>query len=286
MILNKRGASLALAGAVVIAALAFWLWPRPLVWACGARSGEDLLPNGNGSTYTDGPITIDMNDLPPDDPRMPRGGRYIYPGDASNLKGDDAVVSRVTLYDAACDSIVIDGQPLTRQTLPESFTVVDADGGEGVSMVLNFGSDRAVVLRGIPMAYWAAGAAQQKHGTAGPDAMAGDSSDEVFVPGGGPDTVAPAGGNDRVVYSFGDLTIQSTPPNAGQDTLNLSRYKLGDIGLAVDGDDLLLTTTEGTIRIQDQLSSPESNIETLLLADKNMLDMTGMPALLAERAAN
>lgn len=230
-----------------------------------------------------------MNNLPPDDERMPRGGSYIYAGSASILQSSNSTPQNVTWFDAACDALVVDGQPLSGQVIPANLTLADARSGYGVSMVLRFGEnnpDGAVVLRGVVKSIWAAGSSQQEHGTAGPDTMIGDNSDQVFVPGGGPDTVAPAGGNDRVVYSFGDLTIQSTPPNAGQDTLNLSRYKLGDIGLAVDGDDLLLTTTEGTIRIQDQLSSPESNIETLLLADKKMLDMTGMPALLAERAAN
>ena len=283
MILNKRGASLALGGAVFIAALAFWLWPRPLVWACGARSGSDLLPNVDGAAYAVDKNILNPKNLASPDTRMPRGGRYIYPGRASNLSKDDNVISRVTLYDAACDSIVIDGQPLAGTTLPDSYTVYDGKNDNGNSMVLTYGEgDRAIILRGIPMAYWAAGAAQQKHGTAGPDAMVGDSSNEVFVPGGGPDTVAPAGGNDRVVYSFGDLTILSNPSNSGEDTLNLSRYTLNDIMLAADGNDLLITTAEGTIRIKDQLSHAGNNIETLMLADKEVMDMKDIPELLSQ----
>ncbi len=230
-----------------------------------------------------------MNNLPPDDPRMPRGGSYIYAGSASILQSSNSTPLKVTGFDAACDALVVDGQPLGGDALPPNLTIADARSGEGVSMVLRFGEDNtdgAVVLRGVVRSIWAAGTAQQKHGTAGPDAMIGDSTDEVFVPGAGPDTVAPAGGNDRVIYSFGNLTILSTPPNSGRDTLNLSRYKFNDIGLTKEGNDLLLTTSEGTIRLQDQLSGSDNNVESVLLADENELDMREMPKLLEQGAAN
>jgi hypothetical protein len=280
--------------AALLVAAAAWLWLRPAdvksgIWACGSPIWEFQSADQGNAPRSDGKITIDMNNLPPDDPRMPRGGSYIYAGSASILQSTNSTPQRVTWFDAACDALVVDGQPLSGDVIPPGLTVADARSGEGVSMVLRFGDynpDGAVVLRGVAKSIWAAGAAQQRHGTAGPDAMVGDSSDEVLVPGAGPDTIAPAGGNDRVVYSFGDLTILSTPPNSGQDTLNLSRYKLDDIGIVKEGDDLLLSTTEGTIRIQNQLSVPDNNIETLLLADKEKLDMTEIPALLAQRAAN
>jgi Ca2+-binding RTX toxin-like protein len=207
---------------------------------------------------------------------MPLGGSYGHPPDTTNLVTPVAMILRVTLFDAAGDAIVIDGQPVSATTLPPGAILTHS----GPEMILRLNGDDDVILRGIPLTYWAEGAARQIHGTAFADVLPGTAGADVLVPGGsktliepgesvnsGPDLVLPGTGDDRIVFSLGNLTIGATPPDSGTDTLDLRRFKRADLTLSRDGADLMIATPDGTIRLVGQ-NSADSNIETLLLDGK------------------
>ena len=232
---------------------------------------------------TSGEISMDMNNLPPSENRVPRGGKYVETQGVTNLSGAEENVIRVRMFDAAYDTIVIDGQPLGPDNIPANMTIFDGDG----SMVALFGGDGAIILRGIPLEWWAAGARRQQHGTAGRDCLYGNDTAEVFAPGGGFDTIAPGGGDDRINFAFDDLIILSDPPNLCVDTLDLRRFSTGQIGMLIEGYDAVISTPNGTIRVQDQFRELlGGNIERILLADEQVLSMADMRRILSPDAQN
>lgn len=262
-------------GALVSIALLVLLDPLlpPALWAPGTRHGSEVVKR-DWFPYRGGPITIDMNKLPPRDIVMPQGGSYVHGGDVANLTSGLNEVLRVTAFDASSDAVVMDGQPLNGRDAPEGWLLAEAND----SAILRAG-DGAVVLRGVSLALWAKGAAQQMHGTAGDDTLTGTRSGEALIPGGGIDLVIPAGGDDWIGFTSGDKIIADAPPNEGLDTLDLRRFVRTDLQVTAEGDDLVVATPDGWIRLEGQLGAPDGNIETVLLARDDMLDAGSLLAL-------
>ncbi|WP_300029334.1 calcium-binding protein [uncultured Roseobacter sp.] len=113
--------------------------------------------------------------------------------------------------------------------------------------------------------------------TAGDDVVDGTAYDDQIVGTGGNDTIFAGDGNDLISYLSGDDVISEM--NAGSDTLDLSQFVAEQVIFREVGDDVLIETPVGTIRLENQLlhavGSPLSNIETVLF-DGSTLDETGI----------
>ena len=185
-------------------------------------------------------------------------------------------VYQVTWFDAACDSIVVNGQPLDAGSIPPGLTLTHS----GTSMILLSGDGYGVVLRGVPLTLWADGAAAQIHGTAGDDSLTGTEGNDVISSGGGNDRIVPGAGDDRIVYAFGTDVIGNTPPNTGIDSLDLRRFAPSELGFAASGNDLLIQTADGSLRVEGQLTGA-GNIEMLLLKREKTMTAAEMRAAAA-----
>lgn len=235
-----------------------------------------MIPS-DGTAPTGGAITIDMSKLPdPADP-TPGGGSFVYSDGVSNLHSDLSEVLRVTYFDAACDAVVLDGTPLDGKTTEATAARWRITEGKNSALVL-LGAEGAVILRGVSLVLWQAGAARQIHGTAGDDNLVGTEQSDVFWSGGGSDRIAPAAGDDHIGYSVGDDVILNTPVNSGSDTLNLRRFSAADLGFTAQAADLIITTPIGKITLQDQLLGA-GNLEMILLADDQTLTASDLQAL-------
>lgn len=205
----------------------------------------------------------------------PRGGSYVYGGDAANLHFGETEVYRVTYFNPTCHAVVVGGQPLGPDLLPEGGKVIEKDG----STALIWPEGWAVVLRGVSMDVWRQAQAMQISGTAADDALVGTAGPDVMVPGGGNDQVAPGPGDDAIVYSSGALVVLNTPPNAGNDHIELGRFAARDLTFSTDGADLVITTADGTIRLQGQLAEQADQIEALRLRDDLLVTAAEMRKL-------
>jgi Ca2+-binding RTX toxin-like protein len=227
----------------------------------GSMTGTSII--GNNA------ITITMPD--PDDETSGssggvHGGRYGNSSSGSNLTGGEGV-SRVTGFNTNLNSIFVGGVALGASSLPTGITASEVDG----STIITYGQDDHVVLRGVSLAAWQAGAAGQILGGLSDDALTGTAGNDVFAGGGGDDTITAGAGDDHITYSSGNDLILGDLDNTGTDTLDLGRFAASDVRFAVSGDDVLITTTDGTIRLADQVlhevGDPLSNIEAITLSD-------------------
>lgn len=227
----------------------------------GSISGTSIVGNNV--------ITITMPD--PDDETSGsnggvQGGRYGNSSSGSNLTGGEGV-SRVTGFNTGLNSIVIGGIALGAGSLPTGITASEVNG----STIITYGQDDHVLLRGVSLAAWQTGAAGQILGGLGDDALTGTAGNDVFAGGGGDDTIAAGAGDDHITYSSGDDVILGGLDNTGTDTLDLGRFAASDVRFAVSGDDVLITTTDGTIRLADQVlhevGDTLSNIEAITFSD-------------------
>lgn len=201
-----------------------------------------------------------------DGPRPPRGGAYLKASGGSNVESGDGVL-RVGGFDAATDTVVVNGHALSGSDLPNGVTAWDYRG----SAVIQYGRGEAVVLRGVTVDQWQAGAAGQILGTAAAENLEGTASADVIAGGGGADTITAGAGDDRINFASGDDVILGDLLNAGADTLDLRRFKAGKVTLRVSEEDVLIATPDGTIRLGSQvlhdLGHARSNIERILFAD-------------------
>lgn len=228
---------------------------------------------------TDRPINAYRMTMPKDaaaPSEWPRGGSYAYGGDAANLRFGEVEVYRVTYFNPACHAVVVDGQPLGPDHLPEGGKVIEKDG----STALIWPEGWAVILRGVPLGVWRQGQAAQISGTAGNDRLEGTTGPDVMVPGGGSNQVAPGAGDDAIVYSSGALVVLNTPRNEGNDHLELGRFAVADLTLAADAADLLITTRDGVIRLQSQLATKGGQVEWVRLRDGARLTAEDMRRLI------
>ncbi|HMO70966.1 MAG TPA: putative Ig domain-containing protein, partial [Paracoccaceae bacterium] len=99
--------------------------------------------------------------------------------------------------------------------------------------------------------------------------------------GPGADTIAALGGDDTIVYAGGDDVILGDASNTGFDTLDLRAHAAGEVTFAVSGNDILIATPDGTIRLADQVrravGHSRSNIERIVFSDGE-LDEAGIRA--------
>ncbi len=204
-------------------------------------------------------------------PPPPRGGSYHNSSGASNLSGGEET-RRLTSFNASQDTVVISGVALNGSNLASGVTAYQSGG----STVIAYGTDDNVVLRGVTLAQWQAGASVQILGGAGADSLTGTGGANVFAGGGGADTISAGAGNDRINYASGNDVILGHLSNAGTDTLDLRRFTARDVTFRVSGQDVLITTADGTIRlgsqIQYDLGNARSNIETILLRNRSLTE--------------
>jgi trimeric autotransporter adhesin len=216
----------------------------------------------------DGSITITMpNPSDPDSEQNPRGGSYGYAPDATSLSGGEGT-TLITGYDAAKDAVVIGGNVINAQTLGGNVTARETSLGT----IITYGEDDNVVLRGVTLAQWQAGAAQQIHGTSASEIVNGTTGANVIVSGGGNDTIIAGAGDDRIIYTSGnDVIVGNATYNSGFDTLDLGRFKASDVHFSFSGWDILVITPDGTIRLDYQarydIGDVKSNIERIVFSD-------------------
>jgi hypothetical protein len=234
--------------------------PPPL-WDCGSRSGRDVTFSKGGKRDKDGNIIPRAHDAPRSP--FPRGGAYAYGGFAANLKSSSIDVWRLGPFDVVCHAVVLDGTPLHPDRLRFARAVVEFEGSGGVI----WHDETAIVLRGIPIAWWRRGASRQVHGTARDDTLIGTDGDDVIVPGSGNDLVMPGGGNDAVVFTSGTLVIADDPQNSGADHVELTRFGMANVAFTQSGTDLIISTPDGFIRIVNQLATAQGQVERIRLGE-------------------
>ena len=225
----------------------------------------------------DGTVTITLpnpND-PPDTEQNPRGGSYNYAPRATSLSGGEGT-NLITNYNVAKNAVVIDGKVINAQTLGGTITARETS----IGTIISYGDDDNVVLRGVTLAQWQAGAAQQIHGTSASEFLNGTTGANVLVSGGGSDRIAAGSGDDLIIYTSGDdVIIGNSTKNTGFDTLDLGRFNAADVHFSVSGWDVLIATPDGTIRleyqIRNELGNSEANIEKIVFKDGS-LDETGI----------
>jgi hypothetical protein len=260
--------------ALAIGVFSFPAAAKPL-WPCLPRLGEAVV-NEFHPPHIDGDerFHIKMRMPNPEDP-MPRGGSYAQASAASDLSRDTSAPQRIFLFDPGCDSLVLDGQPLSEANLPRGVTITESSN----SMILLLPNGGAVILRGIRPALWREGVARQIHGTRFSETLTGTEGPDVFSPGWGRDTVIPGAGDDSITYARGDLTIANQPPNLGQDLLDLRRFRLEDLQFFAQGPEITIKTPNGKIHLPDQRAA-NGNIEMILLQDEASLSAAELAALI------
>lgn len=196
----------------------------------------------------------------------PRGGSYGSSGSVSNLVGGEGV-RRISHFDPVKDTVTIGGVALNATGLPAGVMATETNG----STVLRYGEDDAVVLRGVTLAAWTAGAMAQISGASGADSLTGTSLADVIAGGGGADTVSAGSGDDRINYASGDDFILGGTLNRGNDALNLSQYHFDGVVFDVNGSDLVITTSDGVITVEKEFAYAPghefTNIEMIEFAD-------------------
>ena len=210
-----------------------------------------------------------MNNLPPPDQMPPRGGSYDYAEAVSDLRSNPPPTLKITKFDPTHDRVVLDGQPLDGVNLPPGLRMEEKQ----ESTVLLFPDG------GLTPALWQAGAARQIHGSVGNDALKGGAADDVFVPGSGQDSVTPDAGDDYILYTSGITTILNSPPNLGDDRLDLRRFSTNDLAFHAEGQDLHITSPSGDVLLKGQFSA-SGNIETVLLAEQRVLTSRDLRSML------
>ena len=117
------------------------------------------------------------------------------------------------------------------------------------------------------------------------DTIDASSGADILNGGAGDDSLTGGAGDDMFVYTGGNDTIMGDGFNHGNDTLDLSQYMAAQVSFAVDGNDVVITTPDGTIRLEDEVFRTSghyhSNIENIIFAD-GYLDEQG----LRDRAIN
>lgn len=107
--------------------------------------------------------------------------------------------------------------------------------------------------------------------TSGNDLIAGTGFADTLSGGAGDDTVTGWAGNDTFLFTSGNDLILGNDSNFGTDTVNLSQYAAADVHFSVSGTDVLITTPDGSLRLQYQirydLADPHSNIEAVQFSD-------------------
>lgn len=101
--------------------------------------------------------------------------------------------------------------------------------------------------------------------TTGSDSVLGTNFSDIIYDNEGNDTITAKGGDDEIYYNSGDDVIAGGLENLGTDTLYLSEHRADDVIFSVDGNDILVSTSAGSIRLQQQIEwdigNANSNIE-------------------------
>jgi Ca2+-binding RTX toxin-like protein len=202
---------------------------------------------------------------------VPRGGQYAVADQVVDLDAGSGGY-RYRSFDAVKNSVVINGVAQSATTLSAGVSVSEVNG----STVFRFGNDDFVVLRGVTLAAWQAGAAAQIIGGVGNDVLMGTASAEVFVGGDGSDTITGGLGDDWINYTSGNDVIIGDTENRGQDTLDMRQFTLAQLSFSIVGTDVLIGTPNGIVRLEKQIQHDlgyfRSNIETVLLADGTLTE--------------
>lgn len=107
--------------------------------------------------------------------------------------------------------------------------------------------------------------------TSGNDLIAGTGFADTISGGAGDDTITGSNGDDSFLFTSGNDLILGNDSNFGTDTVNLSQYAAADVRFSVSGTDVLITTADGSLRLQYQirydLADPHSNIEAVQFSD-------------------
>jgi Ca2+-binding RTX toxin-like protein len=212
-----------------------------------------------------------------------RGGQYLT---ANSVVDVDTGIGgyRYSQFDPTKNSVVINGVAQSATALSAGVTVYEASG----STVFRFGHGDFIVLRGVTLAAWQAGSAAQIKGGLGDDVLTGTASADVFVGGDGADTITGGLGDDWINYTSGNDVIVGDMENRGQDTLDLRQFTASQLHFSVSGNDILIQTPNGTIRLENQLrhdlGHSRSNVETILIAGATLTETAIRARALGDQA--
>lgn len=122
-------------------------------------------------------------------------------------------------------------------------------------------------------------------GTSGNDVLLGLDGNDTLVGRDGDDTLSGGDGNDVFRYTGGNDIIASDDVGTGVDTLDLTQFARSDINVSRDGADAIISTPDGTIRLQNQFASA-GEINTIALVQLSDVTLTAQDVLDASEVLN
>ena len=219
-----------------------------------------------GNIYTLGPGTYDTTSMDlgtRSDGELPDSAQLVY-GNGATL---DGINGNTASGQFATTSLDMDLEL-------ESVTVSGASQDTIIAFNNAIGSDFSDSISGTA-------GANALSGLAGDDMLDGRGGDDLLNGGAGNDTIIGGAGNDTIVYSGGDDTIEGNFAAYGNDTLDLSQYNADQVTFLNVGNDIVITTPDGSITLDNQIrwdiGHVRSNIENLIFAD-GTLDEAGIRA--------
>lgn len=204
-----------------------------------------------------------FNVIMPSDPNLTN-----KTADRSTSLSSSNAPKNVHNFNSSGDVLVLDGMVINPNTPGGAVTLTQVGGDVQVSA----NGATAAMLVGVSLSAWQSAAATQLTGTAGDDVLSGTGAADLIAGGAGNDTIIAGGGDDVIIYSGGDDVIASAlTPNSGTDELDMSAYRSSDVRFSVSGDDVLITTPDGIVRLENQVldlpGGPNTNIERIIFAD-------------------
>lgn len=115
-------------------------------------------------------------------------------------------------------------------------------------------------------------------GTSGNDVLLGLDGNDTLVGRGGDDTLSGGDGNDVFRYTGGHNVITSDDVGTGVDTLDLSQFARSEINVSRDDADAIISTPDGTIRLQNQFAS-SGDINTIASVQLSDTTLTAQDVL-------
>ncbi|MEE9453505.1 MAG: hypothetical protein V3V13_03865, partial [Paracoccaceae bacterium] len=118
--------------------------------------------------------------------------------------------------------------------------------------------------------------------TDGDDNISASKFNDIITSGSGNDIIGAGKGDDLIIYESGNDVIKGYKKNGmGFDTLDLSKYAADDVSFFIGGNNVFITTPDGTIELRNQvkyeIGSVYSSINQIIFSD-GALDEAGIKA--------
>lgn len=203
----------------------------------------------------------------------------------SNSNGSSGPVI-VNGFNASGHILSLSEGPINPSALPDGLSLAQTESGVAV-----YREDLVIVeLVGVQLSDWISASQGHGIGSTQSEAIQGTVNGDLIASGSGHDTISAGAGNDVIVYHSGNDLIRgdNSAINSGFDTLDLSQYAAADVSFRVSGHDVLVTTPDGTIRLEYQvryeLGHARSNIEGIIFSDGSLNEAGIKGRALADQA--